>query len=78
MDKNSMTLQELQAISSRLNSIEQALLSVKTVLTFDAWRSGPLNAICSITKFTNNPCMYTNINIALSKFPQFFSRVNYE
>jgi len=30
-----MTLQELQAISSRLNSIEQALLSVKTVLTFD-------------------------------------------
>ena len=35
MDKNNNALQELQAINGRLNSIEQALLSVKTVLTFD-------------------------------------------
>lgn len=35
MDRSSNTVQELQAINGRLNNIEQALLSVKTVLTFD-------------------------------------------
>ncbi len=35
MEKKSNNLHELQEINSRLNNIEQALLSVKTVLTFD-------------------------------------------
>jgi excisionase family DNA binding protein len=35
MDRKSITLQELQAINGRLNNIEQALVLVKTVLTFD-------------------------------------------
>ena len=35
MDKKNNALQELQVINSRLINIEQALLSVKTVLTLD-------------------------------------------
>jgi excisionase family DNA binding protein len=35
MEKKSYSLQELQEINGRLHNIEQALLLVKTVLTFD-------------------------------------------
>ncbi|PQJ09381.1 DNA-binding protein [Flavipsychrobacter stenotrophus] len=35
MENNSDAFQELQLINGRLTSIEQALLSVKAVLTFD-------------------------------------------